>query len=97
MFRRNRESRTREAAGRRNWPEAVPKKISARKEASTGLSENLLRRCRPEINGKNSSLDAGESQIGVGLGSTQRDSGKRHAKKRECRDWIISARSAKQY
>jgi hypothetical protein len=30
-FGRNRESRTREAAGRRNWPEAVPKKMGAEK------------------------------------------------------------------
>jgi hypothetical protein len=30
-FGRNRESRSREAAGRRNWPEAVPKKTSRRK------------------------------------------------------------------
>src|SRR2546426_4808382 len=28
---RNRESRNREAAGRRNWPEAVPKKMRGRK------------------------------------------------------------------
>src|SRR6266481_5941297 len=30
---RNRESRSREAAGRRNWPEAVPKKMRGRKRA----------------------------------------------------------------
>jgi len=30
-FGRNRESRSREAAGRRNWPEAVPKKMRGRK------------------------------------------------------------------
>jgi hypothetical protein len=28
---RNRESRGREAAGRRNWPEAVPRKVRGRK------------------------------------------------------------------
>src|SRR5882724_5773573 len=28
---RNRESRRREAAGRRNWPDAVPRKMSGRK------------------------------------------------------------------
>jgi hypothetical protein len=31
-FGRNRESRSREAAGRRNWPEAVPRKMRGRKE-----------------------------------------------------------------
>src|SRR5215470_11739027 len=40
MFGRNRESRTREAAGRRNWPEAVPRKIRGRKRRLTELSEN---------------------------------------------------------
>jgi hypothetical protein len=30
-FGRNRESRSREAAGRRNWPEAVPRKMRGRK------------------------------------------------------------------
>src|SRR5579859_5399337 len=30
-FGRSRESRSREAAGRRNWPEAVPRKMSGRK------------------------------------------------------------------
>jgi hypothetical protein len=29
---RNRESRSREAAGRRNWPEAVTKKMRGRKQ-----------------------------------------------------------------
>jgi hypothetical protein len=35
LFGRNRESRAREAAGRSNWPEAVPKKMcgSRRKRA----------------------------------------------------------------
>src|SRR6267378_4457791 len=32
-FRRNRESRTHEAAGRRNWPEAVPRKNERQKKA----------------------------------------------------------------
>jgi hypothetical protein len=32
-FGRNRESRSREAAGRRNWPEAVPRKMHGRKRA----------------------------------------------------------------
>src|SRR5215472_2894247 len=40
IFGRNRESRTREAAGRRNWPEAVPKKMRARKSVLTGVSCN---------------------------------------------------------
>ena len=34
LFGGNRESRTREAAGRRNWPEAVPKKMRDRKRDS---------------------------------------------------------------
>jgi hypothetical protein len=37
MFGRNRESRNREGAGRRNWPEAVPMKITRRKKG--GLAE----------------------------------------------------------
>ena len=32
-FRRNRESRSREAAGRRNWPEAVPRKNERQKKS----------------------------------------------------------------
>src|SRR5882724_189404 len=39
LFGRNRESRSREAAGRRNWPEAVPRKMRGRKRSVTGLSE----------------------------------------------------------
>jgi hypothetical protein len=31
LFGRNRENRSREAAGRRNWPAAVPRKVSRRK------------------------------------------------------------------
>src|SRR5882724_10391699 len=38
-FGRNRESRSREAAGRRNWPEAVPRKLRGRKRSLTVLSE----------------------------------------------------------
>jgi hypothetical protein len=38
-FRRNRESRSREAAGRRNWPEAVPRKMRGRKRPALGLDE----------------------------------------------------------
>jgi hypothetical protein len=34
LFGRNRESRTREAAGRRNWPEAVPKKMCGGKKTT---------------------------------------------------------------
>jgi hypothetical protein len=34
---RNRESRSREAAGRRNLPHAVPMKVRGRKEATCGL------------------------------------------------------------
>jgi hypothetical protein len=40
LFGRNRESRSREAAGRRNWPEAVPKKMRGRKRASVEISES---------------------------------------------------------
>src|SRR6266481_1182610 len=40
LFGRNRESRSREAAGRRNWPEAVPRELRGRKRALTGLSKN---------------------------------------------------------
>ena len=39
MFGRSRESRTREAAGRRNWPEAVPKKMRGRKRMLTEIRE----------------------------------------------------------
>ena len=39
-FGRNRESRSREAAGRRNWPEAVPRKMSGRKSVLTEISWN---------------------------------------------------------
>jgi hypothetical protein len=38
-FRRNRESRSREAAGRRNWPEAVPKKMRGRKSRLSKFSD----------------------------------------------------------
>ena len=31
---RNRESRRREAVGRRNWPKAVPRKVHGRKRAA---------------------------------------------------------------
>jgi len=37
---RNRESRSREAAGRRNWPEAVPRKNVLQKKESLELSDN---------------------------------------------------------
>ena len=40
-FGRNRESRSREAAGRRNWPEAVPKKMRGGKKASYGTHSEL--------------------------------------------------------
>jgi hypothetical protein len=39
-FGRNRESRNREDAGRRNWPEAVPKKMRGRKRSLTEISCN---------------------------------------------------------
>src|SRR6266567_2212685 len=41
-FGRNRESRSREAAGRRNWPEAVPKKMCGRKRSPTRLVEKRI-------------------------------------------------------
>jgi hypothetical protein len=41
-FGRNRESRTREAAGRRNWPEAVPRKSSGRKRELTGIRNQVI-------------------------------------------------------
>ena len=43
LFGRNRESRSREAAGRRNWPEAVPKKMRDRKRLLARFSENRVR------------------------------------------------------
>jgi hypothetical protein len=46
LFGRNRESRSREAAGRRNWPEAVPKKMRGEKRLCTGLSQN---RCEEQV------------------------------------------------
>ena len=39
-FGRNRESRSREAAGRRNWPEAVPRRMRGRKRTLAEVSEN---------------------------------------------------------
>jgi len=42
-FGRNRESRSREAAGRRNWPEAVPGKMRGGKRSPTEISGNRLR------------------------------------------------------
>ena len=42
-FGRNRESRSREAAGRRNWPEAVPKKMRGRKSPLTRLIDHRNR------------------------------------------------------
>jgi len=48
MFGRNRESRSREAAGRRNWPEAVPKKMRGRKRLHTQPTEISLRGKRAE-------------------------------------------------
>ncbi len=38
-FGRNRESRSREAAGRRNWPEAVPRKMRGRRK--DGLASSV--------------------------------------------------------
>src|SRR6266403_1625439 len=40
IFGRNRESRTREAAGRRNWPEAVPRKMRGRKRLLTEIRQH---------------------------------------------------------
>src|SRR5216684_3757334 len=53
-FGRNRESRNREPAGRRNWPEAVPKKMRGRKRQLTQLdgigNETDMRGAEREIN-----------------------------------------------
>jgi hypothetical protein len=38
---RNRESRSREAAGSRNWPEVVPRKSSGRKRELTGIRNQV--------------------------------------------------------
>jgi hypothetical protein len=40
LFGRNRENKRREADGRRNWPEAVPRKMRGRKRVFTEISEN---------------------------------------------------------
>ncbi len=40
LFGRNRESRSREAAGRRNWPEAVPREMCGKKRVLTEISRN---------------------------------------------------------
>ncbi len=41
MFGRSRESRSREAAGRRNWPEAVPRKSAAEKKKCTRIIRSV--------------------------------------------------------
>jgi hypothetical protein len=56
MFGRNRESRNREAAGRRNWPEAVPRKMRSRKRRTeisegVGLSRSTLRTADGKVRG----------------------------------------------
>ena len=49
-FGRNRESRTHEAAGRRNWPEAVPRKTRGRKRAALlKFSEKREKQTRTEV------------------------------------------------
>jgi hypothetical protein len=40
MYGRNREIRSREAAGRRNWPEAVPRKMNGKKRMLTEVNRN---------------------------------------------------------
>jgi hypothetical protein len=49
-FGRNRESRTREAAGRRNWPEAVAQEKERQKKASLPDSTTVGMGGRPNIN-----------------------------------------------
>jgi len=49
---RNRESRSREAAGRRNWPEAVPRKNERQKKASLLNWEHRCGLCRGKEAGK---------------------------------------------
>ena len=46
MFGRNRESRSREAAGRRNWPEAVPRKMRDRKREADSTEREFGARTR---------------------------------------------------
>ena len=51
-FGRNRESRTREAAGRRNWPEAVPRKIRGKKKDSLPKSVRIATKSTLAQNGQ---------------------------------------------
>ena len=54
VFRGNRESRNREAAGRSNWPEAVPRKMLGRKRGLSRLSDigqRSGRRCQEQGTG----------------------------------------------
>src|SRR6266576_1709719 len=67
VFRRSRESRSGEAAGRRNWPEAVPRKVSGRKRSLTEISWNRdeeqtrANKARREPNGTKQSDGAKDS------------------------------------
>src|SRR5260370_39697310 len=56
-FGRNRKSRSREAAGRRNWPEAVPRKMSGRKREAYETqweSRGDKRHARQSVNNEDS-------------------------------------------
>jgi hypothetical protein len=46
LFGRNRESRSREAAGRSNWPEAVPRKMRERKREADSTEREFGARPR---------------------------------------------------
>src|SRR5438552_18528716 len=65
LFGRNRESRSREAAGRRNWPEAVPRKMRERKSLHTRLSG------RPKEDQTHESDDSGENVASTSAYSVQ--------------------------
>src|SRR5262249_31290071 len=63
-FGRNRESRSREAAGRRNWPEAVPEKMRGRKRRRS-KSVRIAKR-----SGLESLNDGNYSYLRATIGST---------------------------
>ena len=92
-FGRNRESRTREAAGRRNWPEAVPGKIRGRKRLLTRLSVNRVE--EQHANGqRGKTREKPEffrlNHLRVGLPQDHGPSN-RPAEKGKCRNWKWSA------
>jgi len=54
---RNRESRSREAAGRRNWPEAVPRKMRGKKSVLTGIRNQVRMGTRARFRSTSSALE----------------------------------------